>query len=412
MIHGGPVRACRFCGGALGIPFCDLGAMPVANNFVAPERAQEPDPVFPLNAVVCERCFLVQLDHMVDATAIFSDYAYLSSVSSTWLTHAAVFVRTMIARLELGTDSFVVEVASNDGYLLRNFVSASVPCLGIEPAANVAAIAEAACVPTLVAFFGRSLAATIVAERGHASLIVANNVLAHVPDVNDFVAGLALLAGPRGIVSIEFPHLLELIEGIQFDTIYHEHYAYWSLYAVRQVLAAHGLTVFSVETLATHGGSLRVLAAAEGRFGPAALEMVAAAETRAGLATAEAYTGFGAKTRAVIDPFRDYLDRARATGRRVSAYGAAAKGTTFLNASHATREDIAVVADRGMFKQGKLMPGSRIPITGVHGLLDARPGEVLILPWNIANEIAHELRALNGWTARLLAASPALRDIA
>jgi hypothetical protein len=407
------VTGCRFCGGALSIPFCDLGAMPVANRYVSPEMAGTPDPVFPLNAVVCERCFLVQLDLVVDATSIFSDYAYLSSVSATWLAHAAAFAADMIVRMDLGPGRFVVEVASNDGYLLRNFVAAGVPCLGIEPAGNVAAIAETAGVPTQVAFFGRAVASALMERRGHADLVVANNVLAHVPDVNDFVAGLAVLAGEHGIVSIECPHVLNLIEQVQFDTIYHEHYAYWSLGSLRQVLAAHGLAVFAVELVPTHGGSLRVLAAASAPpWGPSALDAILAAERAAGLGSAEAYNGFGRKVRAVVDPFRDYLDRARAGGRRIGAYGAAAKGTTFLNASRTTPADITVVADRNLLKQGRFLPGCRIPVTSVQGLVDARPDEVVILPWNIADEIADELRGLKGWSAKLLTAVPRLRTVA
>lgn len=408
--------ACRVCGGALGIPFCDLGTTPLANAYVSPKRAGESDPVFPLNAVVCDRCFLVQLDHVVDASAIFSDYAYFSSYSSSWLTHAADYARAAIDRHALGAHSFVVEVASNDGYLLRNFVAAGIPCLGVEPAANVAAAAVAACVPTDVAFFGRDHAARIVQRHGHADLIVANNVLAHVPDVNDFVAGLAELAGPLGTVSIEAPHLLALIEQTQFDTIYHEHYSYWSLHSMRQLLAAHGLFVNAVERLPTHGTSLRVMACADRsaaeRQSGADLAEVAAQEARAGLHTPAPYRGFEPKVRAIIAGFRAYLDQAHAAGRRIAAYGAAAKGNTFLNAGHVTRDDIMLVADRNPAKQGKLLPGSHIPIVPPDALLASRPDDVLILPWNLAAEIAGELRAVRDQGGRLLVAVPAMRQIA
>ena len=439
------ITSCRFCGGALSIPFCDLGATPLANAYVAPEHAGTPDPVFPLNAVVCERCFLVQLDHVVDAGAIFSDYAYFSSYSSTWLAHAASFARAATARFALGPQSFVVEVASNDGYLLRNFVAAGIPCLGIEPAANVAQAAATAGVQTQVAFFGRACARDLVAQRGHADLVIANNVLAHVPDVNDFVAGLALLAGPRGTVSIEAPHLLALIEQGQFDTIYHEHYAYWSLHAMRQVLGAHGLTVYGVEVLPTHGTSLRVLASADpeparlhvppAQSGPPRrdgtdgrhkaghdmgaatacspvdhLAEVQAAEARAGLGTPAPYRGFQPLVQATIDGIRAWLGEARAAGRRVAAYGAAAKGNTFLNASGVTAAEIGLVADRSPAKQGRLLPGSRIPVVSPDELLAWRPDDVLILPWNIAPEIAAELLAVRSWGGRLLTAVPQMRE--
>jgi len=410
------VTACRACGGTLGIPFCDLGATPLANSYVPPDQAAQPDPVFPLNAVVCQHCFLVQLDHVVDAADIFSEYAYFSSYSSSWLKHAADFARAAIARYRLDAGNFVVEIASNDGYLLRNFVAAGVPCLGVEPAANVAAAAIAAGVPTQVAFFGRDCAAEIVRARGHAELVIANNVLAHVPDVNDFVAGLAALAGPRGTVSIEAPHLLALIEQVQFDTIYHEHYAYWSLLAMRRLLAAHGMQVYAVERLPTHGTSLRVLASADpgcgARHSAADLTLVQEVEARAGLHTAAPYHGFDAKVHAVIAGFRAWLEQAHAAGRRVAAYGAAAKGNTFLNAGKLTAADIILVADRNPAKQGRLLPGSRIPVVSPEQLLASRPDDVVILPWNLAGEIAGALQPVRDWGGRLLVAVPQVRQIA
>lgn len=403
------LSACRFCGGPLDIPFCDLGATPLANAFVPPERAGVADPVLPLNAMACGVCHLVQLDHDADATAIFSDYAYFSSYSSSWLGHARGFCAEAAGRFGLGPRSFVVEVASNDGYLLRNFVAAGIPCLGVEPAGNVAAVAEAAGVPTRVAFFGVAEARRIVAERGHADLVIANNVLAHVPDVNDFVAGLAVLAGPGGVVSIEAPHLLRLIEGTQFDTIYHEHFFYWSLHAMRQVLAAQGLHVMRVDELGTHGGSLRVTAAAMAAavaWGQAgARERVAAAERAARLDGAAGYGGFQPLVAAVLDGLRAHL---RGRRRRVAAYGAAAKGNTLLNAAGITSDDIAMVADRNPAKQGRLLPGSRIPVVTPEALAAYRPDEVLILPWNIAGEITAALRGVAG---RRTIAVPALQDL-
>ncbi len=393
---------CRFCGGALSIPFCDLGSQPLANSYLA--DAGTPDPRYPLNAMACEACLLVQLDHVADAQAIFSDYAYFSSYSSTWLEHARVFAADIIGRLGLDKTSFVAEIASNDGYLLRNFVAAGIPCIGVEPAANVARAALG--VPTLVAFFGREVAHRIVIARGHADLVVANNVLAHVPDINDFIAGLALLAGPAGVVSIEVPHLLNLIAGVQFDTIYHEHYAYFSLHALTQVLGAHGLAVIGVERVATHGGSLRVFASAgTPPIGPSDLASVRADEAAAGLDTPAGYTGLAPRVRGIIEGFRAW----RATRGRVAAYGAAAKGNTFLNA--VGEAGLLAVADRNPAKQGRLLPGSRVPVVTPEALRDLEVDDVLILPWNIAGEIAAELRALPGWRARLWVAVPAMREV-
>jgi hypothetical protein len=408
MNANGRISACRFCGGALSIGFCDLGETPLANAYVLPERAGVPDPVFPLNAVVCERCYLVQLDHIADAEGIFSDYAYFSSFSSTWMAHAAAFAADAMGRYGLGPSSFVAEIASNDGYLLRNFVAAGVPCLGVEPAGNVAAVAVAAGVPTEVAFFGRECARRIVAARGHADLVIANNVLAHVPDLDDFVGGLAILAGERGTVSIEAPHVLALIEQVQFDTIYHEHYAYWSLHAMGQVLAAHGLVVGSVEMLGTHGGSLRVRASAAGGGDGMDLAAVRAREAAAGIDGAALYRGFDAKVRGVLAGFRAWLAERRAAGRVVAAYGAAAKGNTFLNAGGFTAADLAMVADRNPEKQGRLLPGSRVPVVSPEALVAARPDDVVILPWNIAEEVARELRGLG---PRLWVAVPGMREV-
>lgn len=403
-----PVTACRACGGALGATFCDLGIQPVANSYIPPERAAAPEPRFPLRCVVCRDCRLVQLDTVVDAEGIFSDYAYFSSASASWLDHAARVARGMTARLGLGAASFVVEVASNDGYLLKNFVAAGIPCLGVEPAANVAEVARANGVPTETRFFGDAYARDLVARRGHADLIAANNVLAHVPAVNDFVAGLVTLAGARGVVSIEAPHLLRMVDGVQFDTIYHEHYAYWSLLAMESILSRHGLRVFDVERLATHGGSLRVLASAADRGESGALRAVRAEEAERGLADDGFYRGFEDRVRATLDGFRAWL--AASKGRRIGAYGAAAKGNTFLNAAGVTAADILAVADRSPAKQGRLLPGSRIPVVTPEALLAMPLDDILVLPWNIGAEIAAQLRA-GGFRGRVLIAVPAVREI-
>lgn len=404
-----PVTACRACGGPLGAVFCDLGRMAVANSYVPPERAGASEPTFPLRAVVCDACRLVQLDTVVDETGIFSDYAYFSSASVSWLDHAARFCAAMTTRLSLNSKNFVVEVASNDGYLLKNFVAAGIPCLGVEPAANVAEVARAAGVPTETAFFGEAFARGLVQRRGrHADLVAANNVLAHVPDVNDFVAGLAHLVGPSGTVSIEAPHLVSLVDGVQFDTIYHEHYSYWSLLAMERLFARHGLAVYDVERLSTHGGSLRVLAAAAPRAASAAVQALRAEEAARGVEGDAFYQGFDARVREVVAGLRSWVAETRAAGRRIGAYGAAAKGNTMLNAAGITAAEIVAVADRSPAKQGRLLPGSHVPVVTPEALLALAPDDILVLPWNIGEEIARFLRA-EGFRGGILTAVPAMR---
>lgn len=402
-----PVTACRSCGGTLGTTFCDLGRMPLANSYLPPGANLEVEQSYPLKAVVCDECRLVQLDTVVDAQGIFSDYAYFSSTSESWLEHARNYSVTMIRLLGLNDRSLVIEAASNDGYLLRNFVAAGVPCLGVEPAANIASLARESGVPTETTFLGADSADDLLARLGrHADLVIANNVLAHVPDVNDFVAGLARLAGPHGMLSIEAPHLLRMVEGVQFDTIYHEHYAYWSFLAMERLLARHGLHVARVEELPTHGGSLRVVACA--RSAPSTPESALAMrelELRRGLGGDAFYRGFDQRVRLVLDDFRSWMFRSREQGRRVAAYGAAAKGNTFLNAAGMEVDDILAVADRNPAKQGRLLPGSHIPVVSPEELLALVPDEILILPWNIAPEIVKSLRGA-GFRGRLLTAVP------
>lgn len=406
-----PVTACRSCGGSFSTTFCDLGRMPLANSYLPPGADLEAEPSFPLRAVVCAECRMVQLDTVVDAQGIFSDYAYFSSTSESWLEHARRYSAAMIRRLGLNGGSLVIEAASNDGYLLRNFVAAGVPCLGVEPAANIARAARESGVPTEVVFLGVDSADDLLARLGrHADLVIANNVLAHVPDVNDFVAGLARLAGPQGMVSIEAPHLLRMVEGVQFDTIYHEHYAYWSFLAMERLLARHGLNVAQVEELPTHGGSLRVLARA--RVAAVASESVRALrdlEQCLGLGGDAFYRGFDERVRHVLDDFRNWMAESREQGRRVGAYGAAAKGNTFLNAAGVKADGILAVADRNPVKQGRLLPGSHIPVVSPEELLALAPDDILILPWNIAREIVESLRGA-GFRGRLLTAVPRMEE--
>lgn len=404
----GQQTTCRACGAPFGPVLCDLGTMAVANAYLPPDADLTQEPRHPLRAVVCGACRMVQLDHVVDAAGIFAEYAYFSSASSSWLAHAQAFCRDMTARLALGPDALVIEVASNDGYLLRNFVAAGIPCLGIEPAANVAAHARAAGVPTEVAFLTPETAAAITAQHGQADLVVANNVLAHVPDINGFVAGLAALLRPDGVLSIEAPHLPHLVEQVQFDTIYHEHYAYWSLLAVERMLARHGLHVFDLTELPTHGGSLRYLVARGPRPASASVQAVRAREAALGLDGDAWYQGFQGRVADVLAGFRAWLRGAQTQGRRIAAYGAAAKGNTFLNAAGVGPGDLLAVADLSPAKQGRLLPGTHIPVVTPQALLDAAPDDILILPWNIAPEIVAKLRD-SGFQGGLWTAIPQMR---
>lgn len=408
-----PAR-CRLCGAALTSSLVDLGATPLANAFVTPaQAAAHVDRAWPLHVMVCDACLLVQVDTVVPADAIFTDYPYLSSFSSSWVAHAKRFAEAMIPRFGLRPDSLVLEVASNDGYLLRHFVARGIPVLGIEPAANVAAIARVAGVPTRVAFFGAETARALAGQGVRADLTVANNVLAHVPDIAGFVAGFATVLTPQGVATFEFPHLLRLLAEVQFDTIYHEHYSYLSLLVVERLLAAAGLRAFDVATLPTHGGSLRVYACRiDARHAEQpALATVRAKEKAACLDRLEGYRGFAGRVAAVQRAFRAFLASRRAAGRRVAAYGAAAKGNTLLNTCGVGTDDIACVADRNPAKQGRLLPGSHIPVVTPEALLRQAPDDVVILPWNIAEEVAGELAPLRRSGTRFWVAVPELAAV-
>jgi len=406
-------HACRLCGAALEQVFADLGTMPLANSFLEPEALERPEPAYPLIARLCGRCFLVQVDEVVPAEAIFSDYVYFSSYASSWVEHTRVYAEAMRSRLALGRGSKVVEVASNDGCLLRHFVAAGVPVLGVEPAANVAEAAIAAGVPTEVAFFGRKTAARLLSEGHAADLMVANNVLAHVPDLNDFAAGFKVLLRPSGIATFEFPHLLRLIEEAQFDTIYHEHYSYLSLQTAERLLRSQGLQVFDVERLPTHGGSLRLFVghSEARRSESAALAALRATEAAAGLGDLRGYAGFQHRIDAIRTAFLRFLEDARDRGARVAAYGAAAKGNTLLNycGIRADADRIGYVVDRNPRKQGRYLPGSRLPVLPPEHLFETRPDYVVVLPWNLADEITRDLRGMAAWGGRLVAAIPGVR---
>lgn len=400
---------CRFCGQPLAATLADLGSTPPANAFLTEADLALPEASYPLHAKACGRCLLVQLTQTLDPASIFRHYAYFSSYSQTWLDHCRRFAETVIARLGLGKDSFVVEVASNDGALLQHFVARDVPCLGIDPAENVAAQAGQRGVPTHVGFFNLALVEGLLRQGRRADLIIANNVLAHVPDINDFVAALARLLAPGGRVSVEFPHLARLMEQGQFDTIYHEHYFYYSLLAAREVFAAHGLAVVDVESLPTHGGSLRVALGHAGEAGATptpAVEAMLAQERQAGLDRLETYQAFGRRVDAIRRALREILAAEKAAGRRIVAYGAAAKGNTLLNACGIGGDMVAYVVDRNPHKQGLYLPGSHIPVVAPQRLWEDRPDLVLILPWNIRGEIMEQLAGIHDWGGRFLLPIP------
>ncbi|MFN3511731.1 MAG: methyltransferase domain-containing protein [Phenylobacterium sp.] len=404
------VPACRFCRAPLTQTFLDLGEQPLANSYLTKEELQAgTEKFYPLHTRVCGSCFLVQADDPVSADEIFdSGYAYFSSYSESWVAHAKRYAEAMAARFGLGPQSLVIEVASNDGYLLQHFKAMGVPVLGIEPTANTAAAAVEKGVPTEVAFFndatGRALAARGVA----ADLMAGNNVLAHVPDIGDFVAGFRHVLKPEGVLTFEFPHLLNLIEKVQFDTIYHEHYSYLSLLAVERVLRANGLRPFDVELLPTHGGSLRLFCAheASSHAETDALRALRAREDEAGLARLSTYEGFTAKVEAVRAQFLAFLDRADAERKTVAAYGAAAKGNTFLNYCAVTKTDIVAAFDANPHKQNRFLPGSHIPIYGPEKVAEIQPDYIVILPWNLKDEIMGQLAHVRDWGGRFVIAAP------
>ncbi|MBN8531656.1 MAG: class I SAM-dependent methyltransferase [Alphaproteobacteria bacterium] len=400
---------CRFCNAELTHTLVDLGKTPLANSYVSEADLAAPDSSYPLHARICPDCLLVQVESVVPAEAIFSDYAYFSSYSAGWLAHAKAYSKAMIERFGLNKNSHVVELASNDGYLLKNFVEAGIPCLGIEPAANVAEVAINAGVPTEVAFFGVKTAKDLVSRGKAADLVAANNVLAHVPDLNDFVKGICLLLKPSGVATIEFPHLLKLIQEVQFDTIYHEHYCYFSLVTLTKVFDAHGLYVFDVEQLPTHGGSLRLFVArkdGEAREISSNVSDVLLLEEQAKLHKLEGYEGFAGKVKLLCAGLKRFLGYQREAGRHVVAYGAAAKGNTLLNVCGITAKDIAYVVDKNPHKQGHYLPGSRLPVYGPEKIMETKPHYVVILPWNIADEVRKQMNGIGEWGGRFVVAVP------
>ena len=408
-----PAMMCRSCGSRRLESFIDLGASPPCESYLTAEALHGMEPHYPLHAWLCRDCWLVQIDAVVDAADIFSEYAYFSSYSDSWLDHARRYVDMIVERLGLDARSQVVELASNDGYLLQYMVARGIPALGVDPAANVAQAAEAKGVPTQVAFFGRETACALVADGKAADLIVANNVAAHVPDLDDFLSGIAMLLKPTGTATIEVAHLLRLIEENQFDTIYHEHYCYYSLIAAETALSRRGLRVFDVEELPTHGGSLRLYAAAEAAGQPESerLAELRAREIAFGMTQEETYRGFQKQAERTRQGFVAFLIEARRAGKRVAGYGAPGKGNTLLNYCGVRPDLLAFTVDRNPYKQGRFLPGSRIPILPPTAIDEAKPDIIVILPWNLAPEITRQLAYTRAWGCRLVVPIPEVRDV-
>jgi SAM-dependent methyltransferase len=402
---------CHFCATALSDIFLDLGSAPPSNAFLSESDLSAPETYFPLRLHTCRRCFLVQVDEIQRHDALFSStYAYFSSYSRTWLAHAEKYVEQVCTRLRLNASSLVMEVASNDGYLLQYVRARSIPCIGIEPTASTAAAARERGIESLERFFGRALAEELRAERGRVDLWIGNNVLAHVPDINDFVAGIAIVLKKDGVATVEFPHLLQLVAQRQFDTVYHEHFSYFSLHTVQRIFLAHGLRIWDVERLPTHGGSLRLwvcLDEAAHRETASVAELLAE-EQAAGMTTIDYYRGFQPHADAIKNDFLAFLLDCRRTGKRVVGYGAAAKGNTLLNYAGVKPDLLAFVVDASPHKQGLYLPGSHVPVVAETRIRESKPDFVVIFPWNLRSEITEQLHYIRDWGGKFVTAVPEL----
>jgi SAM-dependent methyltransferase len=405
----GPTRGCLSCGTRLRHTFVDLGMSPLCESYVPPDKLNHMEPFFPLHTYVCEHCFLVQLEEYVSPEEIFTEYAYFSSYSDSWVEHMRRYADMITRRLGLGGHSFVVEVASNDGYLLQHFVKKGIPVLGIEPAANVARVAVEKGIPTLVKFFGERTARELAAEGRQADLICGANVLAQVPEPNDFVKGLEILLKPGGVVTLEFPHLMRLMADNQFDTIYHEHFSYFSFVSAEKIFAAQGLAFFDVEELPTHGGSLRVYARrADDATRPvtARAEELRRREIDAGLLRLDSYASFGEQVKETKRKLLEFLIAAKRAGKTVAGYGAPGKGNTLLNYCGIRTDFVDFTVDRNPYKQGKFLPGTHIPIHAPEKIREARPDYLLILPWNLKDEIVEQMAYIREWGGKFVVPIP------
>ncbi|MFI5323862.1 MAG: methyltransferase domain-containing protein [Thermodesulfobacteriota bacterium] len=400
---------CRFCGNSLTQTFVDLGVSPLCESYRSRDQLNQMEPFYPLHVYVCSECYLVQLEEFVTPEDIFTEYAYFSSYSDTWLSHARKYVETVTKRFGLSAESFVVELASNDGYLLQYFVQKGIPVLGVEPAANVAEVAVSKGVPTLVKFFGVQTANELASSGRQADLIAANNVLAQVPDLNDFVGGMKILLKPGGVVTLEFPHLVRLIEENQFDTIYHEHFSYFSFRTAERIFAAHGLVLFDVEEIPTHGGSLRIYGRHSDDRSKAIKDAVLRLkdqETAFGLDHLDRYTSFDEKVRETKRKLLEFLIHTKREGKRISGYGAPGKGNTLLNYCGIRTDFLDFTVDRNPYKQGKFLPGTHIPIHPLEKIRQERPDYVMILPWNFKDEIVRQLHYIRGWSGKFIVPIP------
>jgi len=403
---------CRFCKTPLHHTMVDLGMSPLCESFLAAEQMNRMEPFYPLHVYVCENCLLVQLEEYVSPEAIFSEYAYFSSFSDSWLQHAKKYTESMIERFGIGKTSFVVELASNDGYLLQYFVKKEIPVLGIEPAANVAQSAVEKGVQTLVRFFGEKLASEMKEGGQSADLVIGNNVLAQVPDLNDFVKGMAILLKPRGVITMEFPHLMKLVEENQYDTIYHEHFSYFSVVAVEKIFAYHGLTIFDVDELPTHGGSLRIYACHQDGGARTIGDRVTALKARevdAGLTRMEYYLSFGEKVKETKRKLLEFLIQVKREGKTICGYGAPGKGNTLLNYCGIRTDFIDYTVDRNPYKHGRFTPGTHIPIYPVDKIRETRPDYLLILPWNLKDEIIKQMSFIRTWGGRFIVPIPEVK---
>ena len=407
-----PTGNCRFCATPLRHTFVDLGMSPLANSYLTLNQLQDMEPFYPLHVYVCEECLLVQLEECQSPAAIFSDYAYFSSFSDSWLQHAKSYVEMATERFALGPHSQVIEIASNDGYLLQYFVEKQIPVLGIEPAENVAQAAIQKGIQTQVAFFGQDTAIQLVESGTRADVLIGNNVLAHVPQLNDFVAGIKVLLSPHGVATFEFPHLMQLMAENQFDTIYHEHFSYFSFSVVQKIFAAHGLQLFDVEELSTHGGSLRIYAAHDTDTTHPIGERVGALlakEEAAGFTQLRHYLAFDEQVQSVKHQMLDFLIDAKRQGKTVVGYGAPAKGNTLLNYCGVRADLIDYTVDRSPHKQDHFLPGTRIPIYGPERIQETKPDYVLILPWNLKDEIVAQIAAIRDWGGQFIVPIPELQ---
>jgi len=409
-VKSGVRASCRFCGGAL-FDFIDLGMSPLCESFVPEDRLNAAERFYPLIAYVCGSCFLVQLEEYVAPEEIFTEYAYFSAFSDAWLRHAQRYVDVMVEKLQLGPASRVIELGSNDGYLLQYFVKRGIPVLGIEPAINVAVAARQRGVETLTRFFGAAVATELAGEGRKADLIVANNVMAQVPDVNSFVEGIGIILKPDGVCTVEFPHLLRTMSGNQFDQIYHEHFSYFSALTTQQIFARHGLRIFEIEEIWTHGGSLRLhvcKAESEKHHTQRSVSDVINQERRAGLDRLEAYDGFAHQVRDTKRKILTFLIEAKNAGKSIAGYGAPGKGNTLLNYCGIRTDFIDYTVDRNPYKQGMYLPGTRIPIFAPDKIAETRPDYVMILPWNLREEIAAQLSYIRDWGAKFVVTIPAV----